>query len=327
MQKLLFSLSIVFTGLIIGYIIQRLVLNEKIKADKSLTKQRRILQDIALLCLNPIATIGAIWMLPFDSIQIILLPVIGIIAISTGGISALIIGKIIKLKPRQAGAFFSIGAMTNIGSIGALVVFIFLGEEAFALVPMYKLFETIIYYAICFPIAKSFSDNVQKADKTNKFKTFINSMKDPFVIVSVGSVIVGIFLNLSKIPRPAIYSNINTIIIPVMSLILLISIGMAMKFSRIKDFIKPSLLTSAIKFLIVPFISTGIAYLLGFGTINDGLPLKVILIVTSMPVGFVALVPPSIYDLDIDLANAGWMVTTAMLVLVIPVQMLIISFM
>jgi hypothetical protein len=46
-----------------------------------------------------------------------------------------------------------------------------------------------------------------------------------------------------------------------------------------------------------------------------------------MPVGFTALVPPSIYDLDIDLANAGWMVTTALLVIVIPLQMLIVTFM
>lgn len=45
-----------------------------------------------------------------------------------------------------------------------------------------------------------------------------------------------------------------------------------------------------------------------------------------MPVGFTALVPPSIYDLDVDFANAGWMVTTALLIVVIPLEMLIISF-
>lgn len=327
MQKLLVSLSIIFIGLILGYIIQRLVLNETIKWDKSLTKERRLLQNIALLVLNPIATIGAIWMLEFDSIQIILMPFICIIAIATGGITALILSKILKYNPRKTGSFFTISSLSNIGSVGALIVFIFLGEEAFALVPMYKLFETIVYYAICFPIAKSFSPSIQKKDSSNKFIRVIKFFLDPFVVVSVGGVIVGIALNFSGIKRPEIYSDINAIAIPIMSLCLLMSIGMAMKFSRVKEFIKPSLLTAAIKFLIVPFVSTGIAYLLGFGTIDNGLPLKVILIVTSMPIGFVALVPPSIYDLDLDFANAAWMITTALLVLVIPLQMLIASFM
>ncbi len=79
------------------------------------------------------------------------------------------VNKIPKTGKREAGAFFSCGAMTNIGSIGALVVFHFLGEEAFALVPLYKIFEPVIYYIIWFPIAKSFSPYIiEKESKHNK---------------------------------------------------------------------------------------------------------------------------------------------------------------
>ncbi len=324
MQKLLFSISIIALGLILGYLIQRLVIAGKIKADKSLYKQRKALQILALICLSPIATIGAIWNISFDNIHIMLMPAVGALAIIMGGGTALFIGKILKLKPKQAGAFFGCGAMTNLGSIGALIVFVFLGEKAFALVPMYKLFETFIYYAIWFPIAKSFSTNMQQEVKT---KRLLKIIADPFVLVALLSILIGVILNLLNIPRPAFYSSLNAIVIPLSSLILLVSIGMAMKFSRIKAFIKPAIIISGLKFLLVPFVATGIAFLLGFGKIDNGLPLKVILILTSMPVGFTALVPPSIYDLDIDLANAAWMVTTALLVVVIPLQMLIISFM
>ncbi|MBK5202063.1 MAG: hypothetical protein JJE21_11125 [Spirochaetaceae bacterium] len=323
MQKLLFSISIIAFGLIIGYIIQRIVLTGKIKADKSLFKQRKFLQSLSLLCLSPIATIGAIWIISFKNINIVFMPVIGAIAIFTGGFTALIIGKLLKLKPKQAGAFFSCGSMFNLGSIGALVVFIFLGEKAFALVPMYTIFEIIIYYTIWFPIAKSFSPNVQQEVKSRKLLKIVT---DPFVLVAITSIIIGLFLNILKIPRPAFYRSINSIVIPLVSLLLLISIGMAMKFSKIKGFIKPALIISGIKFLLVPFVATGIAYLMGFGKIDNGLPLKVIIIISSMPVGFTALVPPSIYNLDIDLANAGWLVTTSLLIVVIPLQMLMISF-
>ncbi len=150
----------------------------------------------------------------------------------------------------------------------------------------------------------------------------------PFVLVTVASILLGLALNTLGVPRPAFYSNLNAVIIPSASLILLISIGMAMKFGKIQAYLKPALLVSAIKYLLVPVVVTGTAYFLGLGNIDNGLPLKVILILSSMPVGFTALVPPSIYDLDVDLANAGWMITTALLVVVIPpLQMLIVKVM
>jgi len=324
MQKLVFSLSIITIGLVIGYISQRLALAGKIKADASLAKQRKILQRVVLLCLNPIATIGAIWILSFDNVRITLMPAIGILAMITGGLAALVIGKIMGLKPRQQGAFLSCGAMSNVGSIGALLVFVFLGEAAFALVAMYKLFEQIISYTIWFPAAKSYSPHLQQKEKRGKA---LKILADPFVLVTVASIIIGLALNTLEVPRPAFYSNLNAVIIPSASLILLISIGMAMKFGKIQAYLKPALLVSAIKYLLVPVVVTGTAYLLGLGNIDNGLPLKVILILSSMPVGFTALVPPSIYDLDVDLANAGWMITTALLVVVIPLQMLMFKVM
>ncbi len=324
MHKLVFSLSIIAFGLTIGYLVQRLVLAGKIKADSSLAKLRKALQGMALLCLSPIATIGAIWTLSLDTMRIVLMPVIGSFAILVGGFAAFTVGKILKMKPKQAGAFFSCGAMTNVGSVGSLVVYVFLGEAAFAFVPMYRLFEPTIYYTIWFPIAKSFSPQVQQGVKTGRF---LKITFDPFVLVAFASILIGSVLNITGIPRPAWYRNLNVIVIPLSSLVMLVSIGMAMKFGRITAHFKPAAMIAAIKLLLVPLAATGTAYLLGFGKIDDGLPLKVILILSSMPVGFTALVPPSIYDLDIDLANAGWMLSTALLMIVIPLQMLIITYM
>jgi hypothetical protein len=68
-----------------------------------------------------------------------------------------------------------------------------------------------------------------------------------------------------------------------------------------------------------------ISYLLGLGNIEDGLPLKVVLILSSMPVGFTAMVPPTIYDLDIDLSNASWIVTNSALIFVVPMLQYLIT--
>lgn len=74
---------------------------------------------------------------------------------------------------------------------------------------------------------------------------------------------------------------------------------------------------AAIKFLILPAAVTSVGILLDYGKMLDGLPLKVLIILSSMPVGFLALVPPVLYDLDVDLANSCWLFTTALLAMVL----------
>ena len=75
----------------------------------------------------------------------------------------------------------------------------------------------------------------------------------------------------------------------------------------------------------MPILATSLAYMIGFGNIDNGLPLKVVMILSSMPVAFNALIPPSIYDLDLDLANSCWFFTTALLIIVLPILLIAIN--
>ena len=77
--------------------------------------------------------------------------------------------------------------------------------------------------------------------------------------------------------------------------------------------------------ILVPLIVSITAFLLGYGKIEEGLPLKIVIILSSMPVAFTAIIPPSIYDLDLDLANSCWLVTTLGLALILPLSAYIIS--
>ncbi len=53
--------------------------------------------------------------------------------------------------------------------------------------------------------------------------------------------------------------------------------------------------------------------------------MKVVLVASSMPIGFLALVAASIYDLDIDCANSCWFITTGGLIIVIPLLYLLLE--
>ncbi len=244
------------------------------------------------------------------------LPFIGIAALVLGGFTALLLSKIQNMNRGQTGAYIVAGGFTNIGSIGGLLCYIFLGEAGFALVSFYSLFELISYYGFGFPIAKSYSSEVSFIES---FRLRLKKLLlDPFMLIAVGSICIGFFLNISGLKRPELYENINAFFIPTGSILLLTSIGMAMQFRQIGKYIKEGMLIALIKFVIVPIVATTLAYLVGLGKIDQGLPLKTVLILSSMPVGFIALIPPSIYDLDVDLANAAWFVTNLSLIFVIP---------
>jgi len=311
------SLGYIFFGLVSGYIIQQLVERKLISLSISLEKLRKRLQKIGLLFFMPVSFVGALWIIQVENLRIVALPFLGIFALLLGGILGFVMAKIFGLDRKDTGSMFVCGSFSNIGSIGGLLCYLFLGEKGFALFPIYKLFEQVIYYAINFPIAKSFSDEVvEKESIASQLKKVFT---DIFVIVALLSIAIGAFLNLSGIERPEIYKTINAIFIPGGTVILLISIGLAVKFRKVLIYFKECMAISFIKFLLIPFSISAIAVLLGYGVLEGGLPLKVVIILSSMPVGFTALVPVSIYDLNLDLANSCWLVTTLGLLIVIPI--------
>jgi len=149
-------------------------------------------------------------------------------------------------------------------------------------------------------------------------------LRDPFILTAVSSLIIGASLNLSGLERPAFYGLANAVFVPLATILLLTSIGMALRFSRVGNYLRESVSVSLIKFILVPSLIFLPAWSLGFGDMEEALPLKVVIILSSMPVAFNALIPPSIYDLDLDLANSCWFVTTALLILVLPVLLLVL---
>jgi predicted permease len=323
MSKMILSLGIIFIGLSVGYAIQRLTRADIIHPPISLEDLRKRLQKAALLFVLPVTVLSAIWIVDVQSLSIAALPLIGVGAILLGGLLAMGAASLLALEPRKTGALIPCGAFTNIGSIGALICYVYLGETGFALVPIYKLFEELTYYSVGFPIAKYFSAMDAKQDATGeRLKALI---RDPFILVALSSIIIGGVLNLSDLPRPDFFSIINAIFIPLGTGLLLISIGLAMRFDSVRHHLKACTLVSLIKFVIVPFLATTTAWLIGYGDVDNGLPLKVVMILSSMPVAFNALIPPSIYDLDLDLANACWFFTTSALIVVLPVLLMLIN--
>ena len=137
----------------------------------------------------------------------------------------------------------------------------------------------------------------------------------------------GIFLNLAKISRPEFFGYALKILVPVATFGYYSSIGLTFSFSTVKRFKSACLSMSVIKFIISPAIGLGMAYLMGYHKILDALPMKIVLIESCMSVALSALLLTVFFDIDRDLSNACWLVTTFMMLLIIPLLVVIIGVM
>jgi predicted permease len=327
MTKLLFTLGVIASGLFLGYTVQGLVHSGRLRLPLSLAALRRMLQKVGLLGCMYFSFMATVWVIRVDSLRITVLPALGAFILLLGGAMAVLLARAWGLSRKQTGSYFACGSFSNIGSIGALVVFVFLGEEGFAYVPLYKLFEEIVYFAIGFPVAKGFS-LAAGADRAESVAVRLKAiLGDVFVVAAFVSIALGATLNLAGVERPEALRVLSTALVPIGTFLLLVSIGLSMKFSSIAGYRRECAALLGLKFVLLPATACLVAWLCGLGAVHDGLPLKVVLILASMPVGFTSLIPPSIYDLDLNLSNACWLTSTLALAVALPALYLLVDWM
>ena len=321
---LLKTFLVLIVGIFSGYLCQKLIKKNNWLTTVSKNEISIFLQKLAMLCFVSVTYIGSLWIFNLDSIvKMISLPLVGAVSVATGGFFAVMIAKYYHYNRVDIGSMFSCGYFSNNVTLGGMICFFYLGEEGYALVPIFTFLIHILYYGLGYPIAHMYAKDFVEQKETSK--KIIEVIKDPFFYIGVGAVMVGIFLNLSTLKRPEAYKLINEILIPLTTFILLFSVGLTFKFSRVSKYLKECLLISFVKFIAVPIIILVIALLLGYQSINIGLPLKVSLILAAMPVAFNSVIAANIYKLNVDLVNSCWIFTTFAILFVLPLLHFVIN--
>lgn len=193
------------------------------------------------------------------------------------------------------------------------------GRNSIALVALYRLVEEIYYFSVSFPLARWYGEK-----KSGSLPGFRDFRFDPILAVIVCALLLGISLNIAGVPRPEKFGFCASSTMLVATVFFLFAIGLTLRPSSVASYWPQSLVMCGIKFAGIPIVVTALAKGIGYGGIEGGLPLKVVCILSAMPVAMTALVPPSLFNLDVDLANACWIFTTLGLVLILPVLLFIL---
>jgi len=314
MDKLAFLFSVSFGSLFLGYIARRVrvrgaALSEEISG--SLSKNLKLL---SIFIINPIPIVDTFWKMPLGEHRLFVLPLLGLLSIAIGGLSAVALNHWFRIPPKRAASVFTAGMFTNILSFGGLIAFVFFGVEGYGLVQLFNMFISAAYYVVGFPVSRQLS--LESREKISFAPTAV--LEQPFLFVPIGAILLGIAFNLLHLPRPVLLDQLSAILIPVITAILGFAIGITLHLSRLRGYRKEISLILLIKFVIVPIIMIPMGIALGLPGLMNGVPFKVLVIVSVMPVAFNALVPPAVYGFDLDLANSAWVISTMSLAVVLP---------
>ncbi|MDD4362917.1 MAG: AEC family transporter [Atribacterota bacterium] len=309
---------ILVAGTFSGYFLQKILAKNQAFTYEKRKKISITLQKISMIGLISITYIGSLWIFNIENImKAITMPFVGIFFTVTGGILAVFLSKYLNYTHKDTGSMFSCGYFSNRANLGALICFFFLGEPGYALVPIFSLFMHFMYYGVGYPVAHMYNDEF--AQEKELKKRLLEVIKDPFFYMGITTVLIGLLLNLSPFKRPPVYGKVNEILIPLSTFISLFSIGLTLKLGQVFKYTKEIIYISIIKFFIVPALTLAIVVLLGYQSLNQGLPLKVALILSAMPVAFNSVVAANVYDLNVDLVNSCWIITTFSVLLVLPI--------
>ena len=322
MGRLLFILSINFGSIAVGVAV-RLLTNYRLPQNSEILRSiSRRLKLTAFFFLNPVALLSTFWELEIADIRILGFPFLGLISILVGMISAIAVIRALKAPPYRAGSVFTCGTFSNVLTMGGLVAYTMFREPGYALVQLFTLFMSPVYYLICLPISANIG-----AGRRPVLKIGGASIKEnPFLIIPLAAVALGFAIRLTGLARPAVLEGAVGFIVPCVASMLGLAIGLTLRFAGFSSYAREIAAIIVIRHVLLPAIMIPAAVLLGFGRVSEGLPLKIMVIVSLMPVAFNALVPPAIYGFDLDLANSAWIVSTALLAVIVPVLFLVFGY-
>jgi predicted permease len=315
LSELWITFSLILVSLSAGYLYRFTALKREAARAEELRRKAATIQKGVITMIYPVTLTITFWNMKISSGTLALFPLFGVCSHFMGGLFAVLISRCLHHSRSQTGAMLTAGAFTNLGSFGGLVSYMYLGEAGYALATLFRLFESVIYYSIGFPLARLYSSDTPPG---TKWRFDLRALtQDPLFLFPIGGILLGTLLNWSGLPRPELLGALLSPLVMASTTLMLISVGLNMRFSAIGSFLREAIAVAGIKHLLLPALLVTLGLLAGYGRLNGGLPLRVLIIVSSMPVAINSLIPPTLYKLDLDLANSCWILSNGIFVVAI----------
>lgn len=231
-------------------------------------------------------------------------------------IAAILVAKLIKVKPERKGVFQAMFFASNTIFMGMPVNLALFGEQSTPYVLFYYAANTILFWTLgMYSISR---DKKGKEDKIFSIETVKRIFSPPLL-----GFIAGILLIMMRIKLPTFIMDSCKYIGNLTTPLSLLFIGITFSTIRLKDikFDKDMLALIIGRFVFSPLLVYAMALVIPIPTLMT----KVFIIQAAMPVITQSAIAAKAYDVDYRYATVMVTVTTALSVLFIPIYMVLMS--
>lgn len=134
------------------------------------------------------------------------------------------------------------------------------------------------------------------------------------------AVILGILVNLLNLSLGFVVSNVLEYLSGAAIPLIMLSLGLSLEFSKVKEYWGAASFVSAIRLLISPLIALFIIFILGWNGLDRAVPI----VEAGMPSAMLSLVLAITYDLDVNLSAACIFLSTALSMITLTVIILMV---
>lgn len=301
-MKLLLFIVDLLAPLIVGYFCRfQNVIKEKIF-------NKMILNNI--LVIYPVLSFLSFWVLPLRN-DLIWLPVMGLLMGILPGLVAYFVAEYKYTCDLDRGSYVMSASLSNLGTIGGLCVFLLYGETGYAYQQLVVLFQYILMFMFCYPLAQYYFERSQKGVKIKAIS--IRSILFNRNQLAVLGILCGVVLQQMGVPRPQSFGGAVEVLIHIGAWTALIPVGYSIDFTKLKEHYHEIRDITVIKFVFTPLVIYGVARLI----IKDEKMLNTLLVLACMPTAVNAVITSRIYNLNIHISVAAFILTTIVFLLIV----------
>jgi predicted permease len=232
----------------------------------------------------------------------------GLLSVVTTVIAGVVSLRMFRDRRAAATHFLSI-TISNIGyTLAGFLTILLLGQAAFPLNTVLMLPSSVFNFLIWLPLATLMAHGRERSLAREYVRLIFSPVSMP-----LAGILVGMTLNFYGPPMGAAWKPALNALVFSTTALTMFGIGCRLRARQGLKFRRTTRWLSLIKFVACPAIAVALCWALGL----HGMAAGVVLIASAMPSGVMSIQFSTIQDLDVDLANAGFLLTTATFMIVV----------
>jgi predicted permease len=264
----------------------------------------------SIFVVYPIICFLTFWVVRIEY-SLLLLPIFGLILHAVPGLIAWVGLNKKYERPEDRGSYLLSAICSNHFIVGGLSVFLLYGESGFAYVQLTILFNGILLFLVCFPLAQNYQQHGM-GKKVGLKTSWLSIIFHRNQIGALG-ILVGIVLNLNGVERPGFGKGLLDGLIHLIAWMQLVPVGHLIHFGEMRQYGKSIQSILWIKNLWTPFIVGFLAIVL----LRDPVMRNTLIVLSFAPTAVNAVITVKLHNLNVPMVMTNFVISTAIYVLIV----------